>query len=206
MSCPYCKSQNIIHDFTHGYVVCGECGTIIDELYIEFFENTSYEEAKPMGLPTVREGLNKKVARAMGMYIAKLSHDVAVYEKYAKRARKGVRVDLEMIQRRLAGDKVRVYRHESEDKLRELIEGDAILRSIIDRIIDRDPLFSSRTLRGKIALALIIKQLITRGDIDYEEIARQAHMSKTHIKRLVKLLKLRYRDIASIKMRIAIKS
>ncbi len=204
MYCPYCKSQNVIHDFVHGYVVCSECGTIIDELYIEFFENIKYEEIRPNGLPTVREGLNKKVIRAIGMYIAKLSHDVAIYEKYAKRARKGVKVDLEMIQRKLAGDKVRIYRHESEDKLKELIDSDIILKSIIDRIIDRDPLFSSRTLRGKIALALLIKQLITKGDIDYDEIARQAHMSKTHIKRLVRLLKLRYKDIASIKMRIPI--
>ncbi len=206
LSCPYCKSQNIIHDFEHGYVVCSECGTVIDELYIDFFENISNDEEKPMGLPTVREGLNKKVIRVRGMYIAKLSHDVAIYEKYAKKARKGVKVDWEMIQKRLAGDKVRIYRHESEEKIKEFVDSDSMLKRIMDGIISKDPLFSSRTLRGKVALALLIKQLITKGYIDYEEISRQAHISRTHIKRLVRLIKLRYKDLLSMQMKMFITS
>ena len=33
MECPYCKSRNIIWDYTRGEIVCGNCGSVLDKIY-----------------------------------------------------------------------------------------------------------------------------------------------------------------------------
>ncbi|MCS7111250.1 MAG: TFIIB-type zinc ribbon-containing protein [Ignisphaera sp.] len=196
MRCTYCGSQDLLHDYIHGCVVCSNCGTVNDYIFIEHFTPIKDDEIfKFRGLPTIREGFEKKMARGRLQQLAKASRDVRIYESFAKKRRRDVYVDWDALQKRLQGGKSRVYRHVAEDAIRRKVDTDRFIKIIIERIIDADPVLSSRTLRGKAALAIILKHLILDNDIDMNRIAMETSLSRMHIKRLLTLVKTRMRFI-----------
>ncbi len=194
MLCPFCSSTELIYDFDHGYIVCTTCGSIVDTIFIEFYEDYSNEvKHEEMGLLNVRKGLEKKKKKMRERRITKMYMDVKIYEKYAKRARKNVYVDFEAAIKHEQGKQYsgRIYRHKADEKIIEILDSDPLIKHILENIINKDPILSSRTPRGKIALALILKHIIEGHNIDLEDICRKTSLSSIHAKRLINLLKKR---------------
>ncbi len=197
MECLYCGSQDLLYDYVHGCIVCGNCGTVNDYIFVEHFIpiNKDDEIFGFKGLPTVREGFKRKLAKNRLRQLAKVSKDVKIYESFAKKRRRDVYVDWDAVQKRLQGKKSRVYRHVAEDSIKRIVDADQIVKIIIEKIIDTDPVLSSRTLRGKTALAIILKHMVLDSDIDIDRIAKEASLSKMHIRRLLTLIKTRMKFI-----------
>lgn len=196
MECVYCGSQNLVYDYLHGYIVCGDCGTVNDDIFMEHFIAAEYDEVFEFkGLPTVREGFEKKMIKNRLRHLTKISKDVRIYENFAKRSRKDVYVDWAALQRKLQGDKSRIYKHVAEDSIKEIIGADPLTKLIIEKIVDTDPVLSSRTLRGKVAIAIILKHTLLNSDVDINKIAKETSLSKMHIKRLLALIKTRMKFI-----------
>ncbi|MEM0371288.1 MAG: hypothetical protein QXY23_01740, partial [Ignisphaera sp.] len=78
-----------------------------------------------------------------------------------------------------------------DEKIIEILDSDPLIKHILENIINKDPILSSRTPRGKIALALILKHIIEGHNIDLEDICRKTSLSSIHAKRLINLLKKR---------------
>jgi len=174
--------------------VCTVCGSIADTIFTEFYEDYPNEiKHEVPGLPNVRKGLEKKRNRVREIRITKMYMDVKIYEKYAKRARKNVYVDFETAIKREKGELYsgRIYRHKADGKITEILDSDPLVKHILDNIINKDPILSSRTPRGKIALALILKHIIEGHEIDLDDICRKTSLSSVHVKRLINLLKER---------------
>lgn len=195
MHCPYCGSDDIVYEYEYGYIVCSSCGTVLDIIFIEYYDNyprVQYEEVS-IGLPSVRKGIEKKKLHPKRATLSKMNFEVMVYEKYVKKARRNVYVDIDAaLKKELKINTVaRVYHHKGEEKVLKLIENDSKIRFIIENIIDKDPILSSRTPRGKVALALIIKNLVEGRPLDLDKVCELTSMSMVHIKRLINLIKRR---------------
>lgn len=179
--------------------MCSSCGTILDTIFIEFYEGEplNHYEGISAGLPSVRKGIEKKKLHSKKASLSRMSLEVTVYEKYVKKARKNVYVDLDKaLKKELKIDtKARVYRHKDEEKALKLVE-DPKIRFILEKIIDRDPILSSRTSRGKVALALIIKNLIEGVPPDIGKICELTSMSTVHVRRLMNLIRRRAQYIS----------
>ncbi len=202
MQCPICASEALVWDYEHGYIVCTNCGTVVETLYEEFYYAEPVRYTVKNGLPTVREGFVKKKQREQGLRLRTRSKEVKLFETYIKRARKGVTVDLEALKQLLTMGTTnkRIYVHTTEPKLRELMTQDHELSSLI-ALIERDPLLSSRTLRGKVAIALMLKYLLHGLEPDFDYISNVTSLSRTHVRRLYRQLSQRLNRIA---MRIRI--
>lgn len=195
MTCPYCGSQEIVYDFIHGYMVCVECGTVIDTIFIEYYEanfDRMYYVYKNEGLPSTRKGIEKKRIRSKLRDYSRMNLEIVVYEKYAKRSRKNVYVDINAaLEKELKSNtKTRVYHHKDEDKVLSLAENPEI-KTIIENIVNKDPILSSRTPRGKVALALIIRNIVEGVEPDVNELCRLTSMSLVHVRRLISLINRR---------------
>jgi len=195
MSCPYCGSQNIVYDFAHGYRVCIECGTVIDTIFLEYYEedfDRTHHGYKIDGLPSVRKGIEKKKIYSRLRDYSRMSLEIVIYEKYAKKSRRNIFVDLSAaLEKELKSNtRTRVYHHKDEDRVLSLTN-DPNIKVIIENVINRDPILSSRTPRGKVALALIIKKTMDGGEPDINELCRLTSMSLVHVRRLTSLVKKR---------------
>lgn len=207
MSCPYCGSQEIIYDFIHGYKVCIECGTVVDTIFIEHYEadfDKTHHMYKSEGLPSTRKGIEKKKIRSKLRDYSRMSLEIVIYEKYAKKSRKNVYVDINAaLEKELkTNTKTRVYHHKDEDKVISLAE-DPRIKMIIENIVDKDPILSSRTPRGKVALALIIKSIIDGVEPNINELCRLTSMSLVHVRRLISLVNKRMPYISKYISRLA---
>ena len=188
MKCPNCGSENIIWDYIKGCSVCTSCGLVIDQLYEEFLWYAKAEdEHRYYNYMSVREALYEKRKRVYAQSMRKKMHMISLYERYAKRARKNVTVDLESLRRGTG----RIYRHVKEPELESLLDRDEELRRILENIIERDPVLSSRTFRGKVALALMIKAIMHGSHPNIEDISSITGVSRTHARRLWSTLKKR---------------
>jgi len=195
MKCPICSSDAVIWDYYYGQVVCTNCGTVIDVIYTEDQHPITNSCAR-QGLPTVREGITRKRQKEQSSRLQNQNREVRLYEIYARRARKDVVVNFEALKKMLHGNiKERIYIHKSEPKLREQIGQDKELQRLL-AIIDQDPLLASRTLRGKVAIALMLKYVLNNMEPDFDTISKFTSLSRTHVRRLYKQLHSRLHRIA----------
>jgi len=195
MRCPVCSSDAIIWDYYYGQIVCTNCGTVIDIVYTEYQHSITSNYTR-QGLPTVREGIARKRQREQGSRLRSQNREVRLYEIYARRARKDVIVNFEALKKVLHGSsKERIYIHKSEPKLREQISQDKELQQLL-AIIDQDPLLASRTLRGKVAIALMFKYVLNNTEPDFDTISKFTSLSRTHVRRLYRQLRNRLQKIA----------
>ena len=196
MRCPICSSDAIIWDYYYGQIVCTNCGTVIDIVYTEYQHPITNDHAR-QGLPTVREGITRRRQKEQGNRLRSRNKEVRLYEIYARRARKDVMVDFEALRKMLhGGSKERIYIHKSEPKLREQISQDKELQRLLT-IIDQDPLLASRTLRGKVAIALMLRCVLNNMEPDFDTISKFTSLSRTHVRRLYKQLYSRLHRIAA---------
>ena len=187
MRCPFCRSENLVWDFATGTVVCASCGTVIDVIYEAEppYYRLSYKRASVTEAVLYRDKTKSSKRR-----LSLISARTAVYTKIARRIRKNRVVNERALIAMLSGSqgRIRLIEHKIDGLLRQRLNDDlAYLKKYLD-IIDNDPVLSSRTFRGKVALAMMIHQLSTQGSIDLKCIAKELEMSLTHLKRLEKLI------------------
>jgi len=194
LRCPFCGSENLIWDFATGAIICASCGSVIDVIYEAEppYHRLSYKKA------SVAEAvLYREKTRLSKQRLSLISMRTAMYTKIARRIRKNRVVNERALLAMLSGSqrRVRLIEHRIDELLRQRLNGDlAYLKRYLD-IIDNDPVLSSRTFRGKVALAMMIHQLATRGSVDLKCIAKELEMSLTHLKRLEKLVLRRLRRL-----------
>ena len=174
--------------------MCANCGTVIEDLFPEQLIGVPPKVEEEEISRNVRSALRSRSAKHNLRKLLKYEEEVEIYESYAKRCRRNVRVDVEALKARLSGGKARVFVHVYDANLKELVEKDSIVKSLLE-IIENDPILSSRTFRGKVALALLLKELLINGEADTEEIAKVTGVSKVHMQRLVNILKIRIRNL-----------
>lgn len=126
-----------------------------------------------------------------------LSKLTRAYLRYTERARKNIIVDIDSLEKALQGAKARIYKHVAEDNIVKLVENDEVLRRAI-KIIETDPILSSRTLRGKVALAMLLLKRFNIRNYSLREISRLTALSLPHIRRLEKVLDSRLARIAKL--------
>jgi len=199
MLCPHCGSQDIVYDFVHGYTVCTSCGCVVDVIFIDYFESGAPENGyADIGLPSVRKGLEKKKMASRLKRFSRISFEIMVYEKYAKKARKDVYIDLEAAlnkELKRSSTSTRIYHHKDEVKVFSIIDKNPDIRLILENIVSQDPVLSSRTPRGKVALALIIKNIVDGTPVNLSYISELTSLSTVHVRRLVNLVKQRLQYI-----------
>jgi len=188
--CPYCNHTEVIWDYERGYLVCPNCGSVLMPLITNAVP--SPERAKDLystdwsGIRTVRESLQDKVRASYARHLSRIVKEVTLYERYARRARKNVEVNLDALMN--GRGKERVYKHRNDDQLQRLVEQDDELKRVLEAVVERDPVFSSRTYRGKVAIALMLKYIIHGEEPNLEEIIKLTSISRTHAKRLYRLV------------------
>ncbi len=193
MKCPNCGSERVIWDYARGYSVCTSCGLVIEQLYEEFLWSAKHDSNDaPRHSLSVREAIAKSRCKVYDRSMRRKLRMISLYEYYSKRARKNVTVNID----NLRNGKGRIYEHVRERELVELLERDKELKNILNDVIERDPILSSRTLRGKVALALMIREMKNGAYPNVEEISRITGISRTHARRLLAMLQKRLKSIA----------
>ncbi|MEM1698622.1 MAG: TFIIB-type zinc ribbon-containing protein [Sulfolobales archaeon] len=174
MECPYCRAVNsLVWDEIRGMVVCSECGVVVDLIYVSGgnFEN----ELEPLGdrvSVTVRKF--GKLSDASIKYLTILKEI-----KY----RPQLYVDSDSFSKYLVlGKRVKVIKRRISIPKNETIEK-------IVTIIAKYPRLCSRTDRAKYALATIAYALATEGSVDSSKLSKQLGLSKTHIRRLLRVVR-----------------
>jgi transcription initiation factor TFIIIB Brf1 subunit/transcription initiation factor TFIIB len=193
MKCPYCSSIDIVYDFERGYAVCGKCGTIIDTIFIEQFIGIACESTK-YAVKSVKNAIKFKKTHSYTQRLYEYLKEVNKYEIFMRRCRKNVNVNIDAIKIVLSGGKARIYKHVGDDELMRIVKNDYVIRKIME-MIDEDAILSSRTFRSKVAIALLIKNLLIYGEADLNEIAQKTNVSRVHIQRLTKILKTRIKEL-----------
>jgi len=114
-----------------------------------------------------------------------IEYRVRRYEKLFRHARKGVVVDVAALD---LGSRIRVYRGSVDEVLKPLEEN---LREFLE-VIEEDPLLSSRTYRGKIAAAFILREVITKGVMpNVSIVVKTCLVSQAQARRIIKLVECR---------------
>ncbi len=186
IACPECGSTNIIWDSRTGYIVCSECGIVIDRIYVQHTDKKIIENkrtnnrliSKAFNRKERKKEYNRKKSRLRK--ITKLLNEV--------RNKPHLTVDTKAVEEYLMGERahVKLFKYKTwkpEDNL--------LLKKIIDKVINTDPILASRTERAKWAIAKIFLQLVINGEVNARSIANETKLSITHIRRLINIVQRR---------------
>jgi len=193
MKCPACLSSEILWDMKTGSIVCTNCGLVIDEIYYGF--------DIPVPSCQIEEYVNENGHKKLTYKELKLKINHKKIKEVIKlldliRKKPHLRLDTKAVEEFIVGKRPPVKllkRRVNEVRIDNDVEK-RIVGIIIEKIINPDPILASRTDRAKIALALIIEDLAVRGNVRRKYISKVTGLSKTHIHRLISLIKNR-RDV-----------
>ncbi len=190
MLCPVCGAESLVWDYERGYIVCQSCGAVVEQLFEEhcFAKPMSTNSGSEAGIHSVRMGLEKKKRYLRERALKEKSSFLKRYEELSSRARKNVVVNVNAL---INGG--RIFVHVKERELHQLLSEDHELREVLEKVVESDPVLSSRTFRGKVALAMMIKNFRTKGTPCIDEVCKVTGISKTHARRLLALLRRRAR-------------
>lgn len=195
--CPECHSTNTIWDYKNGYIVCANCGLVLDRIYIEHIDKNIINDNKLSNRVLIsnmfderkkRHEYHKKSSRLKK--IMKLLNEVKL--------RPYLTLDTEAVNEYLLGKRshVKLFRYKTWTP-----KSDLVLKQIIEKVINKDPILASRTDRAKWAIARILVQLSIDKKIDMKRIANETKLSITHVRRLVSVVEKR-RDHIELVRRI----
>jgi len=178
MRCPYCGSTNVVWDEERGEVVCMDCGSVIDRIYVL---RKDYEERSPIRSYQVRG--NVGVSRATKEFM-KLLDNV----KHNKKLRGRAIIDSNSFFNYINGKigRVKIIRL-STPYLLSIRRNQEV--SQVLKLINKYPRLNSRTERAKIALALIAISFIKERQVSVSEVSRVTGLSRMHVRRLIKELR-----------------
>jgi len=176
LRCEMCGGE-LVWDYRTGDVICSSCGAVVDRIYVE--EKTNQAEER-----MVRIGRNASTApKSYRMFRS-------VYRRMSS-GRK-LTINNDSFQSFLkTGKHVGVLEHPVNQELRRILSSDEEL-SMIYRKIERSHAFSGRTMRTKVAAAMIIRSYRHGGEKevkrDLGEISRVTGLGKWHLYRITALL------------------
>ena len=187
MKCPYCRSSTLIWDYERGEVICPNCGSVIERIYV----SSTYFDLNDEGDAEKSLRSEPKLKPITKLYL-KFIHRSSILRKSK------VKVNKEALLRYLEGKgpHVKIFKKPfNENKLR-----DEVINKIIN-IMNKYPRLKSRTDRAKLALALIAVRIASGENINnvVTTIRKDTALSLTHIKRLMKLVVLERRFIEEVR-------
>jgi len=186
MLCTYCYSTNIIWDYERGYVVCGDCGTVLDVIYY-YSINTSQEDGKQI----------RKLKSIH--HIQSMSKYTSTYLRLTKVAsRHGLIVDNEVFMRYISGSTplVKVFKKPNVD-ISRFMDNEPI-KLVLD-LMKNYPKLTSRTDRAKVALAKIALDIVMNKNLNVKKLSDELGISEVHIRRLYKTLIREYNFLNDVK-------
>ncbi len=180
MRCTYCGSTSILWDEFRGDVVCLNCGTVIDRIYVASPTSPGNGAEQSLSRNHVRERAGSRVK-------ASLSKHTRLYIKLLKKAKeKNLIIDNEKFLDHIYRGKplVKVFKRRKIVGLDE----ESSVRMVMN-IMGKYPRLNSRTDRARVALALISLKLV-RGERNYvKSVAQLTGLTEVHVRRLTYLLK-----------------
>ena len=189
LRCPFCGSENLIWDFATGSIICTSCGSVIDVIYE--YENGHHNPTATYRRSSVVDAVlyKEKTAKNRRRLMLIMSR-TALYSRIRRRIRKERIVNEEAFIALASGVKPQrhLIEHRMDEKLRRRLATDLSYLVPYLEIVERDPVLSSRTFRGKVAIAMILHSMRTTGRPCLKRIAQELRMSLTHVKRLEKLV------------------
>ncbi len=186
MKCPACYSNEIVWDIRAGVVVCANCGLVIDNIYYGYDIPLSTIHYQTIELKHYSNHASDLMLRVNQEKVQKVLELIDVIKK-----KPYLKLDTQAVEEFLIGKRppIKLLKRRKNDL--KLLDGRKYIDFIINKVIDRDPILASRTERAKVALALIIKDLIIHGSVRRSYISKVTGLSKTHIHRLINLVKNR---------------
>lgn len=174
MRCTSCSSCNIVWDYGRGEVICCDCGTVLDKIYVSVKYSANIRDL------TAIESLrtDRLVSAQTRLYLKLLG----------KALRHGLTVDNQVLMSYFLGKAplIKVFKNPNTD-VGKLVKADERLKVIMD-IINRYPRLASRTERAKIALAKIALSIMLDKKMDPGELGNELGLSKVHVRRLYKAI------------------
>ncbi|HWQ16724.1 MAG TPA: TFIIB-type zinc ribbon-containing protein [Sulfolobales archaeon] len=189
--CSYCGSTDIIYDFSRGYTVCTNCGSVNDIIYnsdSELYSRIGYSEEP--GARHRNPHSNKHWHQEEASKLDGVGRAYKIYRGLVgkKRLKKGVFVSSEALQDLVAGRKpARIFDHVNNKVVIELLERSPILKKVID-IMKEYPSIYSRTTRGKAAAAYIAAKMAIRDPVSLSSVSRFFNLSMVHLRRIKRSL------------------
>lgn len=171
MYCTSCRSvSNIIWDYERGEVVCGNCGTVLDKIYVSVRYDANIEDIEYIMSPKTRPLISSQTKLYLKLLEKALQH--------------GLVIDNSVLMRYFSGKAplIKVFRRPNKN-LTKIIESDDRLKIVID-VINKYPRLASRTESAKVALARIALALTSGDRINPKELSSELGLSEVHIRRL----------------------
>ncbi len=172
MECPYCGTENsLVWDESRGTVVCSECGTVVDSIYV--------------GGGGFGRELESPRERTAARNFGRISDASVKYLEILKeiKHRPALYVDSDSFGRYLVlGKRVKVVRR------RVYLPRSKALEAIV-AVMMKYPRLCSRTDRAKYAIAAIAYALVAEGSADVSKLSRDLGLSKTHVRRLLRVVR-----------------
>ncbi len=185
--CPECHSTNIIWDHRNGYIVCTNCGLVLDRIYVNQVDKNTIKDIKLSSKCLIsnvyderqkRERYRKRNNRLRR--ITKILNEI--------KARPYLILDTKAVNEYLLGKRphVKLFRYKTWTP-----NSDMVLKQVIEKVVNNDPILASRTERAKWAIARILIQLSVNKKVDVKSIASETKLSVTHVRRLVSMVQKR---------------
>jgi len=191
MKCWYCGSEDVAWDYRTGSVVCRSCGLVLDVI----FDNSSGFVEDGVAVLHRTSSARPVTANHLGGGLRSIEYRVRKYEKLVRHARRGVVVDVTALD---LGSRIRVYKGSVDELLKPLEES---LREFLE-VIEEDPLLGSRTYRGKIAAAFILREVVTKGVApNVSTVVKTCLVSQAQARRIIKLVERRLPRLYQVIMR-----
>jgi len=182
--CPYCGSTDIVWDHQRGYVVCAGCGTVIEDVSIDYERSASkwrfFKELERKA-PSTREAIIarervpkfrawlREAVKRVREYERALREARVAREREIREARRAYREILALLNKPVI--LMRVKGSIIDERVREFIEQNEALKRIVE-VLERDPILKGLSYRVKLGLALAIRELVREGDVDIVLMAR----------------------------------
>jgi len=180
LPCPECGSDSVEWRYDRGEVVCGSCGLVLGPVYhLDRLDSDDRQPRCPYS----------KYAR----FVRAKERSFELFAELRKRAggRGDLYVDAVAFQRYLSTrDRggVRLLASVRSKKALELLGRNAELEEVVERIVMKEPLLASRTVRGKAAAAYVIWSL-SKGRVPRaREVSEKTGVSLTQARRIIRLV------------------
>ncbi len=193
MECPYCGSRQLVWDTSNGYVVCSECGSVVDTIYDYTPTTTRNVEEVARRKDTCRSRGSRETRRRLSLY-----------ERLARKRKPGLVMREENVLRYIeTGGRVKAQvfvRVDTPRILEEAVAENPRLPAIM-KLLEKYPRLASRTLRLKLAIALYLYARASGMVVGVDRIAARVGVNPKHFRRVKKLVdreKRLIRDVVQV--------
>jgi len=183
LTCSECGSDKLIWDYARGDIICSSCGLVVDRIYCEHTVLHGGFEDKQF-----------RTSRSNYTAIKDASKRVANYERLKNRfkLRPNLTFKPEVLNRIVNGEKVPLVKTIVRVDVPSY-DVDENIGAVL-KVISKYPRICSRTDRVKLALAKLLIEIITNGDVNIALTAKTYNVDPTNLRRAYKLA-LSYKEL-----------